>query len=296
MQTRRSVLALAGAAVAAPALAAAAPTFTSQRFSVVVRGRGPDIVLIPGLGCSRAVWDDLARRLEGRHRLHLVQIAGFAGEAAGANGSGPVTAPVAAELARYIAEAGLKRPTIIGHSLGGFLSLLLARDHGDRLARVVIVDALSFYSLLFSPAATTTMVRPQAAAMRDRMIAMTPEAFAANAGPGMARLALTPEAQAKGAAWMKASDRAVVAQATYEIMTTDLRPDLPRIATPIDLFYPYDPSMGVGPEAPEQLYRAAYQGAPNLVVRRIDGAYHFLMLDQPQAFADAVEAALVRPA
>lgn len=294
MQTRRSVLALAGAAVITPALAAAAPTFTSQRLSVVVRGHGPDIVLIPGLGCSRAVWDGLAGRLEGHYRLHLVQIAGFAGEVAGANGAGPVTTPVAAELIRYITGAGLKRPTVIGHSLGGFLGLTLARDHGERLGRVLIVDALPFYSLLFSPAATVAMVRPQAAAMRDRLIAMTPEAFAANAGPGMTRLALTPEARAKGAAWMQASDRAVVAQATYEIMTTDLRPDLPRIATPLDLFYPYDPSMGFGSEVVDQLYRGAYQRTPNLVMRRIDGAYHFLMLDQPKVFTEAIEGALAR--
>lgn len=292
MYTRRSALALAGAAIALPSVAAAAPTLAADRFSVVVRGRGPDLVLLPGLGCSRAVWDGLAQRLEGRYRLHLVQISGFAGEAAGPNGSGPVTGPVAEALARYISDAGLKRPTIIGHSLGGFLGLLLARDHGASLSRVVIVDALSFYSLLFSPAATAAMVQPQAAMMRDRLIAMTPEAFAASQAPAMARLALTPEARTKAAAWMLASDRAVVAQATYEIMTTDLRPDLPRMTTPMDLFYPYDPSMGVGPEVADQLYRTAYQGAPNLTPHRIDGAYHFLMLDQPQAFAAAVEKAL----
>lgn len=294
MYTRRSALALAGAVLALASGAAAAPSNAAQCFSVVVRGHGPDVILIPGLGCSRAVWDGLAQRLEGRYRLHLVQIAGFAGEAAGANGAGPLTAPIAEDLAKYIASAGLKRPAVIGHSMGGFLGLLLARDHGESLSRLVIVDSLPFYSLLFNPAATVPMVQPQAAAMRDRLIAMTPEAFAASSAPSMMRLALTPEARSKGAAWMQASDRAVVAQATYEIMTTDLRPDLPRMKPPMDLFYPYDPSMGVGSEAVDQLYRSAYQGAPNLAMHRIDGAYHFLMLDQPQAFADAVEAALAR--
>jgi pimeloyl-ACP methyl ester carboxylesterase len=50
----------------------------SDRITVTVRGKGPDVLLIPGLTCSTAVWDATAKRLEGHYRLHLVQVAGFA--------------------------------------------------------------------------------------------------------------------------------------------------------------------------------------------------------------------------
>src|SRR5688500_10236078 len=95
-----------------------AQEFVSDRISVEVRGAGPDIILIPGLGAHRDTWSKTAAALEGRHRLHLVQVHGFAGFPAGANAEGPVSAPVAEELARYIQAAGLERPAVIGHSMG----------------------------------------------------------------------------------------------------------------------------------------------------------------------------------
>ena len=52
---RRSFLlaALAFAALGAPA---AAQRFQPMRFSVETVGRGPDVILIPGLTSGRAVW------------------------------------------------------------------------------------------------------------------------------------------------------------------------------------------------------------------------------------------------
>ena len=58
-----------------------APAFVSDRLSVEVMGQGPDVILIPGFASSREVWRPLARRLSATHRVHLVQLAGFAGEA-----------------------------------------------------------------------------------------------------------------------------------------------------------------------------------------------------------------------
>ena len=61
----------------------------SDRITVTVRGRGPDVVLIPGLASSSAVWDATAKRLEGHYRLHIVQVDGFAGSPPKANAQGP---------------------------------------------------------------------------------------------------------------------------------------------------------------------------------------------------------------
>src|SRR5688500_1123784 len=72
-------VALAVRAEAAPASAAQA-AFASDRLSVEVVGSGPDVILIPGFGSSRAVWRAEAERLKATHRVHLVQLAGFAGE------------------------------------------------------------------------------------------------------------------------------------------------------------------------------------------------------------------------
>ena len=70
-----------------------AQTFTPSRFSVEVRGQGPDVIFIPGLGSTRDVWAAQAEALASTHRLHLVQINGFAGQPVGAP-AGQVIQPV----------------------------------------------------------------------------------------------------------------------------------------------------------------------------------------------------------
>jgi uncharacterized membrane protein len=45
--------------------------FASNRISVVTRGSGPDVILIPGLISHRDVWAGVADQLDDRSRLHL---------------------------------------------------------------------------------------------------------------------------------------------------------------------------------------------------------------------------------
>ncbi|MGZ8336367.1 MAG: alpha/beta fold hydrolase, partial [Allosphingosinicella sp.] len=82
-----SALAL-GLAAAMPAAAdAAAARFQPTRFSVQVRGTGPDVILIPGLSSGRDVWAATVNAVPG-YRYHLIQVAGFAGEPARGNREG----------------------------------------------------------------------------------------------------------------------------------------------------------------------------------------------------------------
>lgn len=282
--TRKLLIgALAALFVAAPAHA---QSFTPARFSVEVRGQGPDVILIPGLGSSRDVWAAQAEALAATHRLHLVQIAGFAGEPVGAP-AGDVIGPFVEELAAYIAANNLDRPAIIGHSMGGFSGLMLARRHPERVGRVMIVDSLPFFSAMFGPQATAANVEPQARAMRDQIAAADTASFTQLQNVGVQRLAKTQSRHAEIVGWSVASDRATFAQAMYEVMTTDFRGEVANVSTPLTIVYAYDPAMG--PEAMvDGLYRGGYAPAANASFVRVDGAYHFIMFDQPAAFQAAV--------
>src|SRR5450432_17883 len=97
-----------------------------DRISVEVIGAGPDLIFIPGLASSRETWRASAERLRGRFRLHLIQVAGFAGEPARANATGDVLIPTAEAIDAYIVETKLAPATLIGHSLGGTIALYLA--------------------------------------------------------------------------------------------------------------------------------------------------------------------------
>lgn len=270
----------------------AAPIGAADRMTVTVTGQGPDVVLIPGLASSGAVWDATVKQLSATHRVHVVQVAGFAGAPVAGNAEGAVVEPLVEAVDGYIKANRLKSPAVIGHSMGGFTGLLLARRHPEDVGRLMIVDSLPFFAVLFSPAATVESVKPQAAALRDGVIAMSPEAFAGQQAMTAPRFSKSPEGQKRVLDWSKASSQSVVGRAMYDLLTTDARDELAAVRTPVTLLYPYDPAMGAPVATIDKTYADAYAALPGVSLKRIDDARHFIMLDQPEAFAEAVDAFL----
>lgn len=263
-----------------------------QRISVHVEGEGRDVILIPGLASSREVWADLATRLRQDHRLHLVQLAGFAGSPAVTDSEGKVLAPVAEAIADYIRTQHIEAPVIIGHSLGGEVALMLGACHPDQVGRLMIVDALPFYTLLIDPLATSETATVQAAAMRSSLLAASPEQSEAMQKASIARLAKTEAVRPGLVSAGISSDRKTVADAVYELMITDLRPELGRISAPVEVVYAYDAFYGVPASSVDATFRRAYASTPDIHFTRIDDSFHFVMLDQPERFASAVAAFL----
>lgn len=265
------------------------------RFSVEVTGQGPDIVLIPGLASPRSVWADLVEALKPHYRLHVLQIGGFAGEPAGANGQGAFLGPVTDAIAAYIAANKLNAPIVIGHSLGGEVALSLAAHYPGTVGKTMIVDALPFAGLLIDPFGTPESIAARAKAFRDQALAASPEQAEAAEAQAIARLVKTEAARAPLVAASVKSDRTAVANATYELMTTDLRPELTAIKTPIEVLYAYDPLYGIPSALIDAIYRNAYANLPAARFMRVDSSFHFIMIDQKAAFFDAVSHFLAEP-
>lgn len=274
---------LAALFLAAAAQTAPAPVERFDHISVQVVGRGSPVILIPGLSTPREVWSGVAADLAGTHRVYLVQVNGFGGDDPGANVRPGMLDGVVADLHRLIARDRIAGARVVGHSMGGLVALMLARAHPGDAGGVMVVDALPFIGELFAPGATVETVEPQARAMRDAMAAAPPS-------PAMARVvaernALTPAAREKVTAWAAAAHPAASAQAVYEVIGADLRPDLPRIAAPLTL---------VVPARSEALHREAYRALPDTILVPIADAGHFVMLDQPARFAEALATFLSR--
>ncbi len=275
-------------------LAAASPAFVPTRFTVVDVGTvaKPDIVMIPGLASSRAVWDAEAKLLAPNYRLHLVQIDGFAGTPAGPNANGTILPAVVEELHMYIV-ANKMHPVVMGHSLGGLLALMLADKYPQDLRKLVIIDTLPYYAVIFNPTATVETTKPQAEAMRQQIIAASAADFAAMQPASAAMLVKSDDGKKAIAASAVASDRMVFADALYEDLQTDLRSDVATIKTPTLMLYPYDATLeGPDPAMTDALYASAYKKMPNAELMRIDDSRHFIMYDQPAKLDAAVEAFL----
>lgn len=266
-----------------PQAAAAPAEVRLPRISVVSIGSGDPVVLIPGLASPRAVWEGIAPELARGHRVLLVQVNGFGGDDPGANAGEGILPGIVADLSRYLAENRIERPAVIGHSMGGLVGMMLARDHPDQVGRLMIVDALPFFGVLMGPGATVDAVRPIAANMRATMRSAP---AGQSAPPNMSNNAA---GQAQVAAWTNAADRAASSQALYEDFVTDLRPDLAAIGrVPITVVYAV-PNAAMA-EMAHNLYRTAYAADEDARLVPIEDSYHFIMLDQPQRFAEAVRA------
>ena len=282
-----ALLILPGAALAQ------ARSFTSNRIVVSVQGTGPDVILIPGLASTGEVWRRTANRLDDNHRVHIVSIRGFGDVPAGANTDGALVAPVAAELRRYIAEARLDRPAIIGHSMGGLVALRAAADAGrDRrggaVGRVMVVDATPFFPSLISPGATVGDVEPIARIAYQALLFLGDEALRMQGSALGEQLGGASDSVFSAVGW-QGGDRQVLAQGLYEVMTTDLRSRLPDITAPVTVVYGWSPDDRSPRSHLDGLFQAGYRNLPRPArFERIEGAEHMVMIDQPGRFLAAV--------
>jgi pimeloyl-ACP methyl ester carboxylesterase len=287
------VCALVLAALAATTLdwsrAAHAAAPAEQRLghiSIVTEGSGSPVVLIPGLSSPRAVWDGIAPELARNHRVILVQVNGFGGDDAGENLNPGVLAGVVGDLHAYLAAHKLGPAKIIGHSLGGLVALQLAKAHPEDASALMIVDSLPYIGDIFVPNAAVAQLERQAKAMRDQLAGSYGKTDAAGAQRTAATLSLTPAARVKVQSWVEKADARVAGEAMYEDLTSDMRPDLAQIATPITLVFPYSAAMPK--ERAEPFYHGEYASAPHVTFVPVADSGHFVMLDQPQPFAAAV--------
>ena len=280
---------IATRADAAAAVATTAPApFVSDRLSVEVVGQGSDVILIPGFGCSREVWRAEADRLKATHRVHLVQLAGFAGEP-WAHGDGPFVRPAVDELARYIREQGLSKPVVVGHSMGGMSALMLAQQRPELVGAVMSVDSLPFFSALFGHEATEETARPYADQAAAGMLAADETAFRAGQAASAAGLSRDPATRALMVEWTAAGDRRAMAAAIREVMTTDLRPGLAAMTVPVWAVYASDADGGAPAVMADAMWAREYEGLPGVRLIRVDGARHFIMSDQPARFAGLMD-------
>jgi pimeloyl-ACP methyl ester carboxylesterase len=107
--------------------------------AVLEAGAGPPVVLLHSSGEFAALW---SRVIPDLATTHLVVAPDLPGHGASRIGGGKWDAGrVLAWLAELIEQTCPAPPAVVGHGLGGAIAARFAADHGDRLGRLVLVDA-----------------------------------------------------------------------------------------------------------------------------------------------------------
>ena len=272
-----------------PAAGAQAPSeFRSDRIVVESRGRGPDVILIPGLASTPEIWKQTAERLDDRHTVHLVSIRGFGDVPVAANGEGEIAGPAASELRRYIGSRRLVAPAVIGHSMGGLIALRLAADAGPQVGRVMVVDASPFFPALISPGATVGDIEPIARIAYQAILFLGDEALRSQGTMLGQSLGGAADSVFGSLGW-QGGDRGTLAQGLYEVMTTDLRWRLPEITAPVTVVYGWSEDSASPRARIDRLFRSSFASLREPArFEPIAGAEHMVMIDQPGRFEAAV--------
>lgn len=280
------------AALLALSSQAFAAGFTSDRISVTTSGSGSDVVLIHGLGSSPRVWAELVKAVPG-HRYHLVHVAGMGGKDKAGNADGAVAAPVAAEIARYIAAEKLDKPAVIGHSMGGTIGLMLASRHPQSLSKLMVVDMIPFLGAMFGPPGTTAeSIKPTANAITAARKAEDPVKRREKGEAALAGMINTTSMRAGAIDDMNATDPNVSANSFHELIVTDLQPELANIKVPTTVLYVVPKGVPMTPEQMGGVYQALYARLAGVQLKYIADAAHFIMWDQPDVFQRDVVAFL----
>ncbi|MGZ8998634.1 MAG: alpha/beta fold hydrolase [Allosphingosinicella sp.] len=203
----------------------------------------------------------------------------------GANAAPGILPGIVDDLASYFRTRGIGKAAVIGHSMGGLVGMMFTRDHPDMVDRLMIVDSLPFFGMLFGPGASVESMRAGAEQLRTALL----DGSAPTEAP--ATMSNSEAGRAQVTAWLRASDRAVVAQALYEDLLTDIRPTLAQVQTESTHVVYAVPAGAMAPVA-GALYRDAYQTLPNATLVPVESSAHFIMLDQPEPFLAAVQAFL----
>jgi pimeloyl-ACP methyl ester carboxylesterase len=111
-------------------------------------GEGGNVVLIHGFASSTYTWEDMVPELQGKFkssgkpcpRVWAVDMKGFGWSDKPKDSKyDPFT--LAGEVYTWMNAVGIDKATLVGNSLGGAIAWVIALDHPEKVAQLVLVDA-----------------------------------------------------------------------------------------------------------------------------------------------------------
>ncbi|EDP96996.1 alpha/beta hydrolase [Kordia algicida OT-1] len=258
-----------------------------KSFQVKIIGKGNPILLFPGFSCTGDVWNETVKELSKTHECHIFTFAGFGNVPAIET---PWLTTIKNDLENYVTRKKLKKPTIIGHSMGGSLALWLASENPNTYKELIIVDGLPSIGALMIPDFSPDKVSYDNPFAKQQL-EMDETAFKQMATQMAAGMTKNEEKQPQIVSWMLQADRKTYVYGYIDLMKLDLRESIKNIKIPVTImaavsFYP-KPQV-------EKLYTEQYQKLDKKKIIYVDNSAHFIMFDKTDWFVKEVRKLVVK--
>ncbi len=249
-----------------------------QSFNVEITGEGKPILLFPGFGCSGKMWDETVAQLALTHKCYTFTFAGFGNVK-------PIDtlwfSTIKQDVERYIKKEKLQKASLLGHSLGGTLSLWLASENPKWFKQIILVDALPASAALMIPdykGEPLSYDNPQSKAILN----MTTEEFQNMNIQSAKFMTNNKEKQNFIAEMLNESDRKTYVYGYIDMLNLDLRNDIAKIKKPVTILAATNPSL----EMVTKTYNEQYKNLPSVKIMYAEKSAHFVMYDQPKWFME----------
>jgi pimeloyl-ACP methyl ester carboxylesterase len=236
-----------------------------------VYGRGRPVILLHGWLGSWGLWQETMTFLGQSYRTYALDFWGF-GESGKKRNTYMVTDFVSL-VDQFMDKLGIIRAPLVGHSMGGTVSLAVALRYPERVQKVVIIG---------SPVAGSSLALPLKFAGYRPIAWLLFNMFGAfRSGMRVASPLICSDPRFPA---MMDHDLSKTTLESFlvsiaSLRKTDLRPEIKKICVPVmGMFGDRDNIVD-----PRQ-WQALQQGLPGSRIERFKEAGHFIMLDEPQIF------------
>jgi len=240
-----------------------------------VYGRGRPVILLHGWLGSWGLWQETMSYLGRYYRTYAMDFWGF-GESGKKRDSYAVQDFVTL-VDQFMEQLGIESAPLVGHSMGGTVSLSVAIHYPRRARKVVIIgspivgSSLSLLLKLFGKRLVAYLVYHNLWALRMGFSLMAPF-------------------YTRDRRWSEMMNRDI-SRTTLEsflysiasLRETDLRPFIPQIQVPVMGMYGAK-DIVVHPDQ----WKPLKDGLPDSRIERFENAGHFIMLDEPKCFVETL--------
>nr|WP_315157983.1 alpha/beta hydrolase [uncultured Flavobacterium sp.] len=255
--------------------------FSQTAFKVEVKGKGAPVLLFPGFGCTGEVWNETVAELSKNYECHVFTFAGFGNVS-------PIEKPwlstIKDQVISYVKTKKIKNATLIGHSLGGTLSLWLASEETNLFKKLILVDALPAAATLMIPNYKGEII-PYDNPQSKMMLAMDQKAFDGMNSQSTSFMCMNKEKQKTINEWMSLVDRKTYVYGYIDMLNLDLRKEISKIKIPVVILAATNPDL----TTVQNTYKTQYENLPSVTIYYAANSAHFVMYDQPEWFMDKVK-------